>query len=797
MRWARFTLAAGVILPALSILVECTTHICAGNFFDPIPTIWHVLLVVFVPIAHLQVWRAIRQRQCERAKLLSVTNAIAIGISLFYTLVYIPLLPLAAVALVFFGLGILPLAPLFALIAGLVLRRQLVQRYPATTKKGFWLTNGGLLAGIAISFCFIALAELPSTITRYGLQMAASQDLSRKARGIRLLRNYGDKEALLRACYYRTGSATDLIGYLFSVHNPVPPGVARETYYRVTGQSFDLAPPPTRFDTIWLDLNGVNFDRDRNDAIRRNQLVLHASQLDGSADADAGLAYIEWTLAFKNDSTIQQEARGEVQLPPGAVVSRLALWLDGRWSEAAFAARSRTQQAYQLVVAQKRDPVLVTTSGRDRVRVQCFPVEPNGGEMKVRLGITTPLFVENLGYERLLLPRFVDRNFGITDDFKHAVWIESNGLLESQNTALAFEPPLTSLHALRGSITDQELSWPQSSIRFARSGIKEAWTRSTVNGKSSIVRQNIEERTSTPARRIILVVDTSRRMRDSALEIASSVLGLPSGTDLRLLFAGGNGVYGSPQEIKTGNLAYMAQTIGSEWNYEGGADNVPALITAWDMAAGDWNVDSIIWIHSPQPVQLQAVNDLRQRLERRPNGPPIYSVQTIGGYDRILSELDGIAAVKSVPRFDHLNADLNNLFAQQMGQQHAFEYVRSNEINEATPDAVDAKETSSHLARLWANEEVNRMLASNDRKAVDEATQLALQYQLVTPVTGAVVLETQEQYRAAGLQPVAPGTVPTIPEPEIVLLIAVVVSILLFGLYFRAVIGRKRPRFTP
>ncbi len=58
-RWGVFTLLAGVILPSISILVETTTHICAEDFFDPIPTLWHVLLVVFVPLDNLQVWLAV------------------------------------------------------------------------------------------------------------------------------------------------------------------------------------------------------------------------------------------------------------------------------------------------------------------------------------------------------------------------------------------------------------------------------------------------------------------------------------------------------------------------------------------------------------------------------------------------------------------------------------------------------------------------------------------------------------------------------------------------------------------
>ncbi len=38
-RWRWFMLFAGVILPAIAIGVETTTHICAESFFDPIPTL--------------------------------------------------------------------------------------------------------------------------------------------------------------------------------------------------------------------------------------------------------------------------------------------------------------------------------------------------------------------------------------------------------------------------------------------------------------------------------------------------------------------------------------------------------------------------------------------------------------------------------------------------------------------------------------------------------------------------------------------------------------------------------------
>jgi hypothetical protein len=46
------------------------------------------------------------------------------------------------------------------------------------------------------------------------------------------------------------------------------------------------------------------------------------------------------------------------------------------------------------------------------------------------------------------------------------------------------------------------------------------------------------------------------------------------------------------------------------------------------------------------------------------------------------------------------------------------------------------------------------------------AVALASRYQLVTPVSGAVVLETQQRYDESQLTPVSQASVPTVPEPH-------------------------------
>jgi len=68
------------------------------------------------------------------------------------------------------------------------------------------------------------------------------------------------------------------------------------------------------------------------------------------------------------------------------------------------------------------------------------------------------------------------------------------------------------------------------------------------------------------------------------------------------------------------------------------------------------------------------------------------------------------------------------------------EWVRSCKKIESTPDPNEAIQTSNQLARLWANDEVARILAAGDESLNQAATMLAGRYQLVTPVTDAVVV---------------------------------------------------------
>lgn len=766
----KFTLFSGVIMPVISITVESTSHICAETFFDPIPTPWHVALVIFVPLAQLHVWFVVRRGAITRPALTGLVNAMAIAVSLFYTIVYIPILPLAAMTLLLI-IGILPLAPLLSLVASMVMRVQLKHVSSATAQKSFALKNAGLFAGFGISALLIGAIELPGALTRYGLGMAASADPVTRSKGIQFLRTFGSRDHLLRACYSRTGLATELFGFFWVFHDPVSPGDAQKIFYRVTGETFNTSAPPRRTNGRLDPAGEFDFDRDLGGVQvggKLRGLSLSSSKLDGSVDANGGVGYMQWTLLFLNESIGQREARAEIQLPPGAVVSRLTLWVNGEEREAAFAGKGKVRQAYESVVRQRRDPVLVTTAGRDRILVQCFPVPPDRGEMKIRLGITVPLLLEDEKNVQLLLPHFVNRNFRIPNDLTHSIWMESKSPMTSDNSSLKFTRFSANTFALGGGISDLELSVPPNSIKLTRADVM-SWSKDPFEIGRFVVQQTIVNRVPSHLYRIVLVVDTSKDMEGEAANIREALRSIPADFDVQLVLANGDDL----QNVTAAGLDQISARL-SDADFGGGADNAPALLKAWDLAAEKPGNNAIVWIHAPQRLQLHSIEELRQRWERRSYGPTLFNFRTASGSDEIERHLDGISEVKSVPRMFQTQADLEKLFSRLTGQTKTLEFVRINRWVEQNADPNDvATQTSDHLARLWANDEVTRILNARDESLNDEAVMLASRYQLVTPVTGAVVLETAQQYSASGLTPVDPGTVPTIPEPEIVVLLIV------------------------
>jgi hypothetical protein len=593
---------------------------------------------------------------------------------------------------------------------------------------------------------------------------------------VRWLRAVGSKDTLLGDCYGGPAWSRDpVLGFSF-VGTPIAPGPARNLYFRVTGKPFNSVPAPQRNFARggWEELNDWTWDREQGgDAVGAvvKGVTMSQSRLDGLIDGDAGWAYTEWILEFKNVSPRAREARAQIALPPGGVVSRLTLWVNGEEREAAFAGKEHVRQAYQEVaIVQRRDPVLVTSCGPDRVLMQCFPVPADGGTIKVRLGITAPLTIETTTEASYSTPYFLERNFAVPKNSDHSLWIESNQPLIAGNENLTVDTPRGSRYGAHGGIAEAQLA--SSRLRVKRNpDAARFWVPDHGANDGSAIVQTLVQKAAPAPKHIVLVVDTSESMHGHVEQVAAALAEFPRGSLLSLVLARDE----VADVLQRTSDPTTATDILRSLRPGGGHDNVAALSRAWDLAGTD---GVVVWIHGPQPVLLGNLEALQQRVFWKATGhataqPVVYDLQTGPGPNRVLEKLDSAwVAFSTVTCSGKVANDLRSLFARWSAGR-TFEWTRQRVPG---PDGLSPMEKSSkHLARLWAFDEAKRFIVA---RQVANAIKVGGAYQLVTPVTGAVVLESKQQFDQAGLSPVDSQSVPTVPEPATLLLAAIGVVLL-------------------
>jgi hypothetical protein len=116
----------------------------------------------------------------------------------------------------------------------------------------------------------------------------------------------------------------------------------------------------------------------------------------------------------------------------------------------------------------------------------------------------------------------------------------------------------------------------------------------------------------------------------------------------------------------------------------------------------------------------------------------------------------------SVPASGDVEADLTGLVHELYARTPQWRIRR----DPAPVGVSQATNRSGHIARLWAHDRILALAVSNDAEARREALPLAAAYRLVTPVSGAVVLETDADYTANNLSPPDGSQIPTVPEPS-------------------------------
>jgi hypothetical protein len=382
--------------------------------------------------------------------------------------------------------------------------------------------------------------------------------------------------------------------------------------------------------------------------------------------------------------------------------------------------------------------------------------------------------LESASEAALRLPHFLERNFNITDKQRHSLWLESAQAIRSETMSFVADDARKERHALRGSITDADLAGAASVVRIRRDAeAVRFWTPDHGNADGGVIVQTLKPAKAFLPRRAVFVIDGSVEMRDAIQHISAAAEALPRGLAVSVLAAHD----GVQEVLLDASDPAMLREAFAQVRPSGGHDNVPALVRAWDLAGSG---GAIVWIHGPQPLLLGNLEALQQRLFWKTSSsvekaPLLYDVQTTAGPNRVVEKLEHAWSVfRQVPRLNDLPNDLRQLFTSWSGATGNLEWVR--ERLPSTQDLDPERKNSKHLVRLWAFDEVKRLIVA---RRVGDAVKLAANYQLVTPVSGAVVLETKQQFEQAGLTPVDAGTVPSVPEPGTVALLVIGVAALL------------------
>jgi hypothetical protein len=373
--------------------------------------------------------------------------------------------------------------------------------------------------------------------------------------------------------------------------------------------------------------------------------------------------------------------------------------------------------------------------------------------MKIRIGMTAPLRLQRLDQAQLLLPAIIERNFAFTDALDHAIWLSGTKPLSAPAITPSTQPAEST--TLRLSIADSKLLDRPAVTTARTSGVQAAWTDLPVNGQQRTILQEVAANPGMPPRKLVLVVDLSKSMHPHLQRLCDMLAQLPEGTEISVIGASDAvaDVTNGAQRSGAALVAALKKSLpGSAC--AGGADNLPALMRGWDMAEASGS--QLLWIHGPQPEVYLDPEAMLQRLEGSPL-PAVRSLQMVSGPNRLLERMESFIPTTSIASGDttalasHLTPD-------------PWIHTRRELRRQESPPAGSVK-ASNHVARLWAADVARRM------KSRDDATRLAVQYQLVTSATGAVVLETAAQYAANQLEASNADTVPTVPEPSSFLLL--------------------------
>lgn len=722
-------LTFGSILPGLGLLGYSVYSLASASESMKVDDIGKIIFLLMVPIFNAIVWASVRKGYLYRPRLSGLMNGLAVGLSFSWTIVWLKCMLFSHGPIYCkFGWMFLLFASPFMFVTALTLAIDL------------WKKTEPRMAKITSTFCALGvLLSLVATATPMGHSMVV-QSMITEART-------GTGESREKSIEYLRSFVTDddLRPSEHPVHGfgltqlMIPnrgfasdDAADQEVYFKITGKSYDDGKDESKTaGAAAVTVPGMD-----------NSMVgpvlpclsLAKSQISGRLDLATMSSSMYWVMSIRDADACGGEARCEILLPSGAVVSEVVAWVDGKPIEAKFNGTSKAVGAYCSAAHHVKNTVLVTTAGLNKILVQCGHLTANGKPIKICLGLKAPLVSSPDGKSSVSLLKLLKANFEAPR--RHLLHLSADSGFVAENIGTASADSAGG-YRLDGLVKDKAMELAPIAIHMSATPTQTsiAVPISSGHDRQYIVRQTQSSTTFAP-KQLFVVLDSSASLQDHCQQIKQSLTGLSKKINTSVyLVPPQDYSQAVSDDIVAMPLAKALSTVGAT-SFVGGQDNGAVLREALETASDTPN-SAVLWIHGPQPIVQ------RSGVSRTPdlvNPVRFFDYQVQPGPNTLLPVLHLESTGQNikytcVARKDSVRQDLDGLLSGWATPRTVVSTGLVLSRNSAGQKISTDLAVNDQVRCLWASEEVSRLLASDQK---EEAEALAIKHRLVTPVTGAV-----------------------------------------------------------
>ncbi|HEY9676924.1 MAG TPA: hypothetical protein V6C76_02895 [Drouetiella sp.] len=722
----RAIISVGVGLPVmfyLMLAISCSQRISMLLIKHPAETLIEIALALMIPVFNYQVWNAICKKDLRYAMLRGLQNGLAIGGCLNFLVTALAVIFAGKVQFAF-NSEMFAIKEVFAAIAGIYALVLAVSIYLGYELRGLREFNSARVRTVIYSACGVVLAvlgfigaEAKSMYMRVAEHKAfAGSTDKEKVEGLQMLRALNAEQDMRLEC---ADSRTVGLPGLFI---PISTATEQQLYFAAFGKPFR--------DDRSADLSGFS-----NEYLRRHvvgamipELSLVRSGMDGTVNADTLSSTVNWTYVFKNNEYEDVEARAELALPPGAVISNVTVWQDGQPVSAAFAASGKAVLEGRWTSVGHETPAVVSDLGRNRTLLHCYPVKAQE-ELKVSLSMVMPLKLDKLSEATLALPKFIDTNFEVNGE--HQIRLRSSQQLSLGLKGLKETVSATGQRILSGSLKNEELSGLGLSVTAMRKPILGPIAVADPLLPTRTIFETIQQSPVKLPNHLIVVLDGSTSVKNDLDAIKSGLKSLPANVTSSLIVA--SDLSGKKNELQPLRSALDSLSAA---DFEGGQDNLQAVVKAAN-TAGETKNGAVLWIHGPQPT-LNPEYYLTAPFTETPSFYEFALDNSVTDGNEFFKHHREIGPFNAVPRNGKIDHDLTRFVSKW--QPGGMEYkVKLTESYAPLSGEQASAAQGRELKALLAKEQSQSLISSGDLRA---ASEIAVRNKLVTPVSAAVVMQS-------------------------------------------------------